>query len=191
MSFYRSALWTTMMALAFAGVVFCNSAHADGPVAEAPAGETITILSEAKMVVPSEFEPTEPMSGIIQHEYKVKAGEEIARLTMMPAGGDVAANITRWKGQFAGGDADKIKSEEIKAGDCTVHLVDVNGSYTETMGGGPFSGGKTVKRENYAMVGAIIVNKADQKYFLKLIGPATVVDANRIKFVEMVQSIGK
>jgi hypothetical protein len=191
MSFCRCALFVPVLTLAFVGSVFVCSANADAPVAEAPAGETLTILSEAKMVVPGEFERTEPLSGIIQHEFKVTAGEESARLTMMPAGGDVAANISRWKGQFAGGDADKIKSEEIKAGDWKVHLVDVNGSYSETMGGGPFSGGKTVKRENYAMVGAIIVNKDDQKYFLKLIGPATVVDANRDKFVEMVQSIGK
>jgi flagellar P-ring protein precursor FlgI len=77
---------------------------------------------------------------------------------MMPAGGDVKMNINRWKGQFSNGDADKIKAEEMTIGAWTVHIADVNGNYTETMGGGPFSGGKKVKRTDYAMVGGILVD---------------------------------
>ena len=59
------------------------------------------------------------------------------------------------------------------------------------MGGGPFFGGKTVERENYAMAGAIIVHPEGRKYFVKMVGPAEVVNENREAFVEMIKSIDK
>jgi hypothetical protein len=110
---------------------------------------------------------------------------------MMAAGGDVEANIKRWKGQFAGGDEAARKSEEMSIGKWTVHLVDVNGSYAERMGGGPFAGGKVVNRENYGMTGAILVHPEGRKYFVKMIGPMAVVKANRDAFVTMIKSIEK
>ncbi len=96
----------------------------------------------------------------------------------MAAGGDVEANIKRWKGQFAGGDEAARKTEEMSIGKWKVHLVDVNGSYAERMGG-PFAGGKVVNRENYGMTGAIMVHPEGRKYFVKMIGPMSVVKANR------------
>ena len=108
---------------------------------------------------------------------------------MMAAGGDVAENIKRWKGQFAGGDAEAQKTEETKAGNWQIHLVDVSGAYQERMGGGPFAGGKVVTRDHYAMTGAILVHPEGRKYFVKMIGPDDVVKANREAFVEMIKSI--
>ena len=130
---------------------------------------------------------------ILEHEFQAKAGDgddaATARLTMMGAGGDVAANIQRWKGQFVGGDPAKQKVEEMKLGDWKVHLVDVSGSYAERTGGGPFAGGKVVNRKDYAMAGAILVHPEGRKYFLKLIGPGKVVKANREAFVKMIKSL--
>ncbi len=108
---------------------------------------------------------------------------------MMAAGGDVPANIKRWKDQFTGGDAAAQKTEEMKLGKWNVHIVDVSGSYAERMGGGPFAGGKVVNREDYAMAGAILVNPEGKKYFVKMIGPSKVVKANREAFVKMIKSI--
>lgn len=174
---------TGMFLVALAGMP-STVCHAD-----APAAESVTVLGKGKIEVPAEFERVKPKSRIIAHEFKASAGDQSARVTMMAAGGDVKMNINRWKGQFSGGDADKIKAESMTKGEWTIHVVDVNGNYVETMGGGPFSGGKKVKRENYAMAGAILVDKQDRKFFAKLIGPASVVEANRERFVEMVQSI--
>lgn len=167
-----------------------------GTVASADEGakkETISVFGEANLSVPGAFKRVNPKSRIIAHEFQAKAGEgddaATARITLMAAGGDVAANIKRWNDQFTGGDKDAQKAEEIKLGNWSVHIVDVNGSYAERTGGGPFAGGKVVNREDYAMTGAILIHPTGRKYFVKMIGPATVVKANRDAFVKMIKSI--
>ncbi len=160
-------------------------------------GVAIDVLGEGKLTVPAEFQQVQPQSRIVQHEFVAKLGEgdqtETARMTMMHAGGDVKENVRRWKGQFAGGDKAANRSEQLSVGKWTVHIVDLNGSYAERMGGGPFAGGKVVQRENYAMTGAIIVpadaKPESPKFFVKLIGPAAVVKANRQGMIDMVKSL--
>ena len=156
---------------------------------------TISVFDAGTLEVPADFEKTQPRSRIVQHEFQVKAGEgndaQTARLTMMPAGGNVQANIQRWHGQFTGGDPEVQKTEELKLGDWVVHLVDVSGTFSERMGGGPFAGGKVVERPDYAMIGAILVHPEGRKYFVKMTGPASVVKANREAFVKMIKSIEK
>jgi hypothetical protein len=151
----------------------------------------IDVFGKGTLMVPPEFQPTEPASRIIEREFKVGEGDDTARLTMMRAGGGVAPNIKRWKGQFSGGAEAEQKTEKMDVGPFEVHVVDFSGTYAERMGGGPFFGGKVVQRENYAMAGAILVSPDGPMYFLKMIGPAKVVKSNREKFVEMVKSVGK
>tara|TARA_R110002049_G_scaffold27321_3_gene94433 strand:- start:77042 stop:77623 length:582 start_codon:yes stop_codon:yes gene_type:complete len=167
--------------------------------AESPANETkpttVSVFGAAEMTVPPQFKRVDVQSRILEHEFQAKAGEgdaaQTARVTMMAAGGDVADNIKRWNGQFAGGDKAAQKSEAMKIGDWQVHIVDASGSYQERMGGGPFAGGKVVTREDYGMTGAILVHPEGRKYFVKMIGPATVIKANRKAFVDMIKSIDK
>jgi hypothetical protein len=160
---------------------------------EAAVADTISVFDDAKLEVPEGWERTEPKSSIIEHEFLVKEGEgddaPQARVTMMAAGGDVKANIDRWKGQFTGGDADAQKTEEKKVGNWTVHIADLSGSFAETMGGGPFSGGKTVKRENYAMTGIILAHPEGRKYFIKVTGPMELVKANRPAVIKMIDGL--
>ena len=155
--------------------------------------EKVSVFGEGELTVPAEFKRVPPKSRILEHEFAVKEGDQedapTARLTMMAAGGDVQANISRWHGQFAGGDKDAQKAEAMEVGQWKVHLVDASGTYAERMGGGPFAGGKVVNREDYAMVGAILVHPTGRKYFVKMIGPQKVVKPNRKAFVELVKSI--
>ena len=155
--------------------------------------ETINVFGAGDLKVPAEFKRVAPKSPIIEHEFQASVGEakegETARVTLMAAGGDVKANIDRWKGQFAGGDEKDQKTEEMKLGNWQVYIVDGSGNYAERMGGGPFAGGRVVNRENYAMAGAILVHPEGRKYFVKMIGPSEVVKANRKAFVTMIKSI--
>jgi hypothetical protein len=159
-------------------------------VAEEGQAESISIFGQGQMEVPASFERTEPGSRILEHEFKVTEGDKAARLTMMRAGGGIQANIKRWKGQFTGGKEEDQKVKTMNVGPFEVHLVDVSGTYAERMGGGPFFGGKVVQRPDYAMTGAIIVSEKGPTYFVKMIGPAEVVQAKREKFVGMIKSIG-
>ena len=190
---FRLAPFTTALLLfVFVNLNQSHLAWADDPNASQPT--TISVFGEGELKVPSSFKKVQPRSRIIQHEFAAHGEDQDgtpARVTFMPAGGDIKANIDRWKGQFSGGDQDAAKSEEMTIGKWTVHLVDVAGNYKESMGGGPFAPGKTVLREKYAMVGAIIVHPEGRKFFAKMIGPGDVVKANRDAFAEMVKSIGK
>lgn len=181
-----------VMTMLFAGVV-SGTARAQDAAAAKPV--TIDVFGDGELKVPSQFTRVAPKSSIIAHEFQAKVGEgkdgQTARVTMMAAGGDVTANIDRWKGQFAGGDKDKQKTEVMKIGNWEVYVVDVNGNYAERMGGGPFAGGKVVNREDYAMTGAILVHPEGRKYFVKMIGPAEVVQSNREAFVKMIKGLGK
>ncbi len=160
--------------------------------ATAKKSESVSVFGTATLAVPSSFKRAKVRSRIIEHEFQASLGEgddaKTARVTMMAAGGDVQANIQRWNGQFSGGKAADQKSEEMKIGKWQVHIVDVTGSYGERSGG-PFAGGKTIQRSDYAMAGAILVNPEGRKYFVKMIGPASVVKANRKAFVQMIKSI--
>ncbi len=152
----RTSTGSLIETVFFAASIFVASmsgatARADEPAAGKQV--SIDVFGKGKLQVPAEFKRIQPKSQIVQHEFEASTGEgkdaEIARVTMMEAGGDVKANVRRWKGQFTGGDKEANKSEEISIGPWAVHIVDLNGSYGESMGGGPFAGGKVVQRENY------------------------------------------
>lgn len=186
----RIQLSSTGMLVAVAALFLTG--HAVGQ--DAAKEESVSVFGDGELQVPKAFARVAPKSRIIQHEFQAKAGEgddaKTARVTMMAAGGDVKANIQRWQGQFAGGDPDKRKTEEMKVGDWQVYIVDVNGNYAERMGG-PFAGGKVVNHDDYAMAGAILVHPDGRKFFVKMIGPGDVVKANREAFVSMIKSIDK
>ena len=144
---------------------------------------------------PGEWTKKKPKSNIIEVEFEAPAakGDEIAgRLTIMGAGGDVKQNIDRWYGQFLQPDGsdtkDKAKLEKKTIGGNPVHVVDISGTYKDTPGG-PFAGGKTVNRENYRMLAAIIETKAAGNYFVKFYGPKGTIAENEKAFQELLQSL--
>jgi hypothetical protein len=153
------------------------------------APKTVSVFDAATLSVPPAFKPVEAKSRIVEHEFEAREGDQVARMTMMASGGGIEANIARWKGQFSGGKAEAQKTEQIKVGNWDVHLVEVSGTYKDSMGGGPFAGGKTVDRADYAMVGAILVHPEGRTYFVKLVGPQATVKANQTKFVEMIKGM--
>lgn len=187
----------TIAAILFGSIAIGSHAFADESAAksEIQAIAEIDVLGAGKLIVPGNFKKAQAQSRIIEHEFAVTQGEgddaPAARLTMMPAGGGVDANIDRWKGQFGGPNKKAGEIEVAQSGKLKIHTVKVTGQYTETMGGGPFSGGKKVKREDYAMLGSILVDPNGRQYFVKLIGPASVVIANEKSFKKMVNSAGE
>lgn len=162
----------------------------------ANAADTFSV-AEGKLTfaAPEGWVKKEPRSRIIEVEYEVpavKGDEAPGRLTVMGAGGAIDANIERWVGQFEqpGGEATKAKTEKLKVGDAEVHLVDLSGTYKDAPAG-PFAGGKTVLRENYRMLGAIVATKDAGNYFLKLYGPKATITQNEKAFRSLVEGMKK
>src|SRR5687767_6000528 len=137
--------------------------------AEDKPADTSFAIGEGKLALkaPAGWKKVQPKSRIIEAEFEIPVaeGDEIpGRLTAMGAGGSVEANIDRWAAQFTGEDV-KPKVEKKTVGGSEVHVVDLAGTYKDTPGG-PFAGGKTTLREDYRMLGAIIVTKDAGNYFL-------------------------
>lgn len=144
---------------------------------------------------PAAWTKKKPKSNIIEAEFEAPAakGDEIAgRLTVMGAGGDIKANIDRWYGQFLQPDGsdtkDKAKVEKKTIGGNPVHIVDISGTYKDSPAG-PFAGGKTVNREDFRMLAAIIETKAAGNYFIKFYGPKATIAENEKAFQELLLSL--
>lgn len=207
-----SALCVGSLAAGLVGPSDC--VHAERPVVTAVANDTtasaepttIPIFDGATLLVPAEFKKTKKANNIIDHEFAVSLGEgddvQTARVTMMSATGGVHANIDRWIGQFSGSKKKVQPIEETVSGKWNVYVVTIAGEYAERIGGGPFAGGRLVKRPDYAMMGAILIEPSQdssgqlgfahrREYFVKMIGPEPVIAAHSKAFKKMVNSVGQ
>jgi hypothetical protein len=160
--------------------------------AEDKPAETPFAIGEGKLALtaPAGWKKVQPKSRIIEAEFEIPAakGDEIAgRLTAMGAGGTVEANIDRWAAQFTG-EGVKPKVEKKTVGGSEVHVVDLAGTYKDAPGG-PFAGGKTTLREDWRMLGAVIVTKDAGNYFLKLYGPKATITENEKSFAALIDSL--
>lgn len=159
---------------------------------------TLALGDEGKITLPApkDWTTKKPANNIIQYEFVIpKAdGDEIdGRVTIMGAGGSIDANIERWIGQFQSADGkalpkDKTKIEKTKIGGLDVHVVDLIGTYKDQVGG-PFAGGKTTLRDDYRMLGAIIVGGDQGNYFVKAYGPKKTMDGSEEAFKKMLEGL--
>ena len=195
-------------------LLFCFSAHIvcaqenttqnesaqkqeEKPAAEkAPAPIPISVArGSIQFAASGTWKSVPPRSNMLEAELKiprVEGDSEDGRLTIMGAGGSIQANIDRWKSQFVQPDgsdtADKTKQENKTISGQTVHLVDITGTFMDSVGG-PFSGKPKVKRENYRMLAAIIQTDANGNYFVKFYGPKATIDKNADHFKSMIESL--
>ena len=125
----------------------------------------------------------QPRSDIIMAEYglpKAEGDSVDGRLTVSMAGGGVAGNIDRWKGQFE--KLDKEAKESLDIGGVKVTLVDFSGTYAD----GGMMGPKT-SRPDYRMIGAVY-EVGDMLLFVKAYGPAKTMAARVDEVKELVKS---
>lgn len=122
-----------------------------------------------RLTAPSSWQRRQPRSQFTLAEFalpKAEGDEQDGRLTVSMAGGSVAQNLQRWRGQFAGQQkADAVKQLDIAG--LNVSVVDLSGTFNDQAG--PFA--PAVERQGYRMLGAI-VPVDDQLHFIKAYGPA-------------------
>ncbi len=173
----------------------------DAAVAEKPATKTdesaksvepqVLELAGGKLLlpVPGDWKVVKPRSQIIHHEFSIaaaKGDDTPGRMTIMPSGGGIKANIARWEGQFKSLGDDAKKIEEKKIGDLTVHVVDLTGDYQDSPRG-PF--GPKVNRPGYRMLAAIVPLKEGGTWFIKSYGPKATMKAAEKGFAEMIEGV--
>jgi hypothetical protein len=149
-------------------------------------------LAEGRVVVikPASWKSVKPKSTIIQYEFQAPIdAKDVSRVTIMTASGGIDANIKRWVGQFEGLKESDAKIEKKEIGEIIAHIVELEGTFKESMGG-PFApGGATKKFENHAMLATILELADGTTVFIKMTGPKEVVAAEREAFVTMISEL--
>lgn len=186
----RIAAWSMAAGIACGMTATVLAAQDEKPAAEKPAKQETIDLADGKIVLkaPAGWVRKEPSVRIIDHEFsvpKAEGDEADGRVTVMGAGGGVKANVERWKGQFTKLTAQKEDAKKVAG--VEVHVIDLAGTYKDQRG--PFAPAET--RENYRMLGAIIVDEKLGSYFVKFYGPADTVAAHEKAFAAMVDGLEK
>jgi hypothetical protein len=142
---------------------------------------------------PAAFTARAPESRMRAAEYTIAApgGGEPAVLGVFyfgpDQGGSIDANVERWIGQFtdaAGAPAkSSAKVEKRSRGAFGITTVDVSGTFTNSMPGGPAGA-----QANQRMLGAI-VEGPNGPVFFKLVGPAAAVAPAEAPFRELIDSV--
>ncbi len=174
-----------ILALSVSGVV----AAQEGAGAKGAEATQDVVLAEGALLLkaPGHWDKVQPKINMIEAEFaipKLEADQVNGRVTMMASGGSIAANIERWFGQFElEGEPKEPVVKEINQ--VKVHLVDLSGTFLDTMGN---PGGPSTKRKNYRMLAAII-ESPEGNYYVKCYGPAALMEKNVAAFEKMIDSV--
>ena len=103
-------------------------------------------------------------------------------------GGSVEANLDRWVGQMQQPDGSsskaKAKTENTSVNGMPVTLLDVSGTYTESMMGG----GSGQPMQGLARMRAAVIETPRGAYYVKLVGPDKTVSRWDASFMEFIMS---
>jgi hypothetical protein len=145
-------------------------------------------LQMISLTAPAGWERRASSSGFVLAEFylpKPEGADEDGRLTVSTAGGDVEANIERWRTQF-GGKPEKESQRTTQAGGLEIVLVDFSGVYNDQRG--PYA--PATKRPGSRMLAAIIPVEGEL-HFIKAVGPEKTIAAHAEAFEAFVQSVQK
>lgn len=99
-------------------------------------------------------------------------------------GGDVGANLDRWKRQFSDVKKDDVRQTERTVNGLPAHVLEIErGIFASGMPGQP-----TTANKGYALIGAIVETPAGS-YFFKLTAPEKTVKSARAEFFSMLDSV--
>jgi hypothetical protein len=162
-----------------------KAATGDGAAPENGGGGEIQ-AGAIRLTAPAGWVRSPARSQFVAAEFqlpKAEGDERDGRLTVSVAGGSVDANLERWRGQF-GGKPDKDTQDEIPIAGLTVTVVDLSGTYNDSMG--PFAPGE--QRPGYRMIGAV-VPAGNQLHFIKAYGPEKTMEQHAAEFRAFLQTL--
>jgi hypothetical protein len=110
--------------------------------------------------------------------FDIVDGDQKASVTVSAAGGDLAANINRWRGQV--GLADASAAEIIQQAQ-RIQIDGHEATHVELIGPGSAARGKTIL--------GVIVEAQGKQWFIKLTGDTELAAAEKPRFEEFLKSI--
>lgn len=162
---------------------------ATAPGALLAQGSAVTLL-EYKAAVPSSWVSKTPSSTSRLAQFIVP-GSDSAEIVVFffgaSQGGNVDANLTRWRGQFSSGDA-KPAYERVtrdSSGKFPLTIAEYSGTYRRGVG----MGSADSVRTGQTLI-ATILETPRGAMFIQLFGPSARVAAERDTFIKFVKGIG-
>lgn len=154
-------------------------------------GPTITLLGYTT-TVPAGWTPRAPSSSSRLAEYTIAApdgslgAEVIVYFFGKGVGGDVSANLTRWRGQFSTPDGSPVpeKITHDSAGAIPITIAEYTGTYARGIGAGDASQAKP----GQTLVAAIVETPRGTM-FVQLFGAAARVMPEREKLERLVKGL--
>ncbi|MEO0325649.1 MAG: hypothetical protein AAF447_22020, partial [Myxococcota bacterium] len=145
------------------------------------------VLAGVRWRTPPAFTFRRPSMPMRAAEYVIAgdAGEALMTVFHFPGmGGSVDDNVGRWVGQFtvAGTEEPELYRATREAEGLEVHLVDVRGTYVNSMT-------QTPPTPDTRLLGAIVQGPQGPVFF-KLVGPAATVEAAKAAFEAFTASLG-
>lgn len=138
------------------------------------------------LTAPRGWSRKSPQSSFILAEFVlpgVSGSESDGRLTLSLAGGGIADNVERWKGQFGGAGA-AFRQESQTINGIQVTLVDCHGDFNDQRG--PYA--PAVMRTDYQMLAAIIPVDGEL-HFVKAVGPRATIAAHAERIKQFINSV--
>ncbi|MCH9654161.1 MAG: hypothetical protein K0U86_05600 [Planctomycetes bacterium] len=143
-------------------------------------------IKDITLKVPANWKSAPPSNSLRLAQFEipaVKGDKEPAELVISSfggTGGGMAANISRWVGQFAAGKDRKVKVTQGESKLGKYVFADLSGTYNKSIGP-PFLR-KTKAVPDSRMLGVILAVEGKAYYFLKLTGPTKTVSAAADEF---------
>ena len=107
-------------------------------------------------------------------------GDKRVEITISSAGGDMAANVNRWRGQVG---LPPIAAAEVSKALMKIETLGVEGNYVELTGPGPSTAPKPTS------ILGVAATVGDRQYFVKLMGDPAVATREKSNFELFVKSL--
>jgi hypothetical protein len=158
-----------------------------GISSSALAQATTVSLLEYRTTVPKGWTSRTPSSSARLAEYTAEGGVEVvAYFFGKGQGGNVQANLTRWKGQFSTPDGSAVPETITRdsSGTFPITFAEYHGTYRRGVG----AGSPDSVRTGQALVAAIAETPRGMM-FIQMFGPSALVVAQRDAFMKFVRGL--
>lgn len=154
---------------------------------------TMVEIDGMKSTAPAAWKKQETKSAMRTAHFKItkaegepEDSEVIVFFFGKGGGGDVEANIKRWKNQFIDAPAEKTKLEKFEVNKAPVTYLDIQGTYKASMApNDPNS--KVVEKKDFRALNVIFASP-NGPYYIQLRGPVKTVTAQKKAFDEWLKN---